>query len=447
MQNIRLNLVSLFREKRLAKNVAWNLLGTILPLVVGLFTIPILINSLGTDKFGVLTLAWMVIGYFSLFDLGLGRSLTKFVAEKLGAKQLDDIPSLIWTALMLMSVMGIIGGVIVASISSFLVTSVLNIPEILQMETLKAFYLLALSIPIVIGTTGLRGVLEGYQCFGLVNAVRIPMGLFTFIGPLLVLSFSNSLYHIVAVLLAGRILTLIIYILLCLHVVPAMKHALIRYNLVKPLLYFGGWLTVSNIIGPLMLYIDRFLIGAFISIGAVAYYTTPYEVIIKLLFIPSTILGVMFPAFSHAFANKQQSARLLYTNTIKYVFIIMFPFTIVCVLFGDVMLEIWLNEEFSKNSFHVAQLLSIGVLINAYGLISQAMVQASGRSDLTAKLHLIELPLYLLYLPFLMNEYGINGAAMAWVIRVTISAVALAFLAQMAIENTKINKNNTDYKI
>ena len=33
--------------------------------------------------FGVLSLVWMFIGYFSLFDLGLGRATTKLVAEKI----------------------------------------------------------------------------------------------------------------------------------------------------------------------------------------------------------------------------------------------------------------------------------------------------------------------------------------------------------------------------
>ena len=45
------------------------------------------------------------------------------------------------------------------------------------------------------------------------------------------------------------------------------------------LLRFGGWMTVSNIVGPLMVTLDRFLIGALISVSAVAYYATPYEVV------------------------------------------------------------------------------------------------------------------------------------------------------------------------
>ena len=70
---------------RLARNTLWSLLGQGAPLLAALVTIPVLVRNLGTERFGILTLIWMVIGYFSVFDLGLGRALTKLVAAKLGA--------------------------------------------------------------------------------------------------------------------------------------------------------------------------------------------------------------------------------------------------------------------------------------------------------------------------------------------------------------------------
>ena len=71
-------------------NIFWNLLGNGTPMLAALFAIPILIDGLGLERFGVLTLSWMVVGYFSLFDLGLGRALTKLVAEKLGREENEE---------------------------------------------------------------------------------------------------------------------------------------------------------------------------------------------------------------------------------------------------------------------------------------------------------------------------------------------------------------------
>ena len=71
------------RGSLLARNTAWNLLGSGAPLLVAVFAIPLLIKGMGTDCFGVLTLVWMGIGYFSVFDFGLGRALTKRVLPRL----------------------------------------------------------------------------------------------------------------------------------------------------------------------------------------------------------------------------------------------------------------------------------------------------------------------------------------------------------------------------
>src|SRR5215471_7527755 len=91
--------VHLTSGRLLAKNTLWNLFGNCAPILVAVFCIPILIRTLGKERFGVLTLAWALIGYASLFDLGLGRALTQLVARKLGAGDEAEIPSLVWTSL------------------------------------------------------------------------------------------------------------------------------------------------------------------------------------------------------------------------------------------------------------------------------------------------------------------------------------------------------------
>src|SRR5947207_611833 len=101
----------------LARNTVWNLVGSGAPMLVAVFCIPILIRGLGTDRFGVLTLAWALVGYASLFDLGLGRALTQLVARKLGAGEEREIPSLAWTSLLLMLLLGFAGTAAVLLIS------------------------------------------------------------------------------------------------------------------------------------------------------------------------------------------------------------------------------------------------------------------------------------------------------------------------------------------
>jgi len=427
MSDKQTNLIS---GRNLSRNVLWNLLGTGLPLLVAIVAIPMLIEGLGIVRFGVLTIAWMVVGYFSLFDLGLGRALTKLVAEKLGKGDSDEILPLIWTAMLLMMVLGVLGAVVVATLSPWLVGDVLKIPLNLQQETLTAFYLLAASIPIVIGSIGLRGILEAYQRFGLVNVVRIPLGIFTFLGPVMVLPFSSSLIPVVGVLVIVRLVSGCMYVVLCLRVEPGLRHSpSINREMARSLINFGGWMTVSNIVSPLMLYLDRFLIGAVVSMTAVAYYATSYEIVTKLWIIPGALMGVMFPAFAAALAHDRDGAARLYSRSVNYIFLSLFPAVLIIVTFSHEGLTLWLGSEFAGNSTLVLQILAVGVFLNSLANVPYGLVQSAGRPDLTAKLHLAELPFYLLILWWLLNDYGIVGASIAWVLRMAVDTIILFIMS------------------
>jgi O-antigen/teichoic acid export membrane protein len=415
----------------LLRNTSLNFIGQAGPLIIAIISIPILIKELGIDRFGVLTIAWMMIGYFSLFDLGLGRTLTKFVAERLGIGQEDRIPALIWTSLLLIFIFGIVGMVLAILLSPWLANYVLNIPMGLRTESLNAFYLLALCIPVAITTSGLKGILEAKQHFGFINVMSITMGGFSFLAPLLVMFFSKSLLAIVAVLLAGRLFVMVLYLIFCLYVIPALRHGFVfERAVVAPLLRFGGWVTVSNIVSPVMAYLDRFLVATIISVAAVAYYITPYSVITKLLIIPIAIVSVLFPAFTTSFTHDHNRTTLLFIRGIKYVFLIMFPMALVIVSFARQGIDIWLGKEFSENSARVLQLLTIGVFINGLSQIPFYLIQSADRPDLTAKLHLIELPFYLASVWWMTQTFGIEGTAIVWSVRVLVDALFLFKIAR-----------------
>lgn len=414
----------------LARNTIWNLLGSGAPMLVALFCIPVLIRELGKDRFGILALAWALVGYANLFDLGLGRALTQMISKKLGAGEHHEVPDVFWTSLLLMTLLGSLGGVIVASVSPWLVRHALNVPAALQHETLLSFYLISFSIPVIIGTAGLRGFLEAQQRFDLINALRVPMGMFTYLGSLLALPFSRSLVPVVAVLAVGRVIAWIAHLLLCFKVRPALRQEIAwRRAFVGPLLRFGGWMTVSNVIGPLMVTLDRFVIGAYLTVAAVAYYATPFEMVTKLWLFPGALVGVVFPAFSTSFAHDRNRTAMLYDRSVKYVLLLMFPIVLLIVVLAPVALKLWLGADFAHHSTRVLQWLAVGVFINSLALVPSALLQGIGRPDLTAKLHMIELPAYLLTLWWCISNRGIEGAAMAWTGRVALDGVVLFFLA------------------
>ena len=422
---------------RLLKNLLWSILGTGLPMIVAIVAIPRLIEGIGLARFGILSLAWVIVGYFSLFDLGLGRAMTQLVSQRIGEGAHKEIPAIFRSGMTLMTLLGIVGAVLVWLISPWLVETRLAIPEDLRTETLYTFYWLAASIPVVIVTTGLRGILEAYQRFDVVNIVRIPLGVLTYLAPLVVLVYSIRLPDMVLALVVSRVVGCGAYLWVCLGLYPElMRRTALDATPIREMLSFGGWMTVSNVVGPLLTYLGRLLLAVLVSAEAVAYFSTPYDVVINLLMIPAILVSVYFPMFSQQLTTAPHLARGLYRQATAYNIVAVLPFCLATCLFARPMLAWWINPEFAEHSFRVAQFIAVGVFINSIGLIAQSVVQAFGRPDLTAKLHMLELVLYVPYLWWLTHEYGIDGAAIAWTIRVLISAVVLWILASKCLSGS-----------
>src|SRR3954470_17700094 len=137
-------------SRLLARNTALNLAGQLAPLVAAMVSIPWLIRGLGTDRYGVLMLAWAAIGYFGFVDLGLGRALTHAVATRLGSEREEELDALGWTALMLMFGLGAVGALVLTVATPWIVSDLLDIPAALVEESTRSFYLLAACLPIVV---------------------------------------------------------------------------------------------------------------------------------------------------------------------------------------------------------------------------------------------------------------------------------------------------------
>ena len=415
---------------RLIRDSLINLAGQGLPLIAAIVAFPLLVNGLGPDRFGVLALAWVLVGYASLFDFGLGRALTQLVAQRFGSGQGSDVPALAWTGLAAMSVAGIVVAAVLAAAAPWLVTTGLKIPAALQAESLEALRILCLSVPFVTCSAGLRGLLEARQRFGLVNIVRAVLGILTFLGPAAVLPHSNHLGAIMWLLLAVRVAAWVASLALCLRDVPGLRSGFsVRRDLVASLLSAGGWITVSNVVGPVIIYLDRFLIGALLSAAAVAYYVTPYEVITKLLIFPAAFSAVLFPEFA-ASARGAGPAASLYSSALKYTLVFLFPVVLIVLAFAPEALAWWLGHEFSQHGSTVARVLAIGVLLNSLAQVPFTLAQAVGRADWVARLHLVELAIYIPVLYAAIAAAGIVGAAVAWSGRVAIDLVVLAAMAR-----------------
>lgn len=420
--------------RRLTKNVLLNLVAQGGPLLASLFCIPILVHRLGTEQFGILTLAWAIIGYFGIFDFGLGRALSKIVAERLGLRDFNSIPAFFWTGIVMMWVFGLVAAGILGGGASYAVKHILHISIAFQHETLIVLYLLAATIPFVITTSGMMGVIAAYQRFDLVAKINIPLGTWMFLGPVIAVLIFHTLISVIAMMVIGRCVMAIMAWWMCNKSVGNLGRPIVRRDVLRPLLGFGSWVTVSNLVSPIMEYMDRFFIAAVLGLSAVAYYATPFTVAMKFQMFPIILLTVLFPALSTMLVYDRAKVGRVFEITTFILFFVMLPITIVIVAFGNYGLTIWLGKDFANHSAVVLQILMIGIFTNSLAFLPYALIQADGRPDITAILHLIELPAYLVILWYALHAWGIVGAAVAWSLRVTIDCILLFLIAAFKVK-------------
>ena len=425
---------SIASSRPLVRNLAWNIVGESMPVLAAVFAIPILVRSLGADRFGVLMLSWMVAGYFGLFDFGLGRALTKLMARELSLAHHGKSASLFWTALIMMLTFGASAAVILAILAPLLAHVALRIPIALQPETLAGFYVIALGLPFLVSASALRAALTAAERFDSLNLIRTPAGILSFAAPLLMLPFTHRLGWLIATLMLNRALSWAIYFAAVLRTMPSLRSRVsFDRAAIRPLLGFGGWITISNLITPLMVYLDRFVIGMTVSMAALTAYSVPMEIISKSFILPAAISGVMFPAFARNLATLPEDVCRLFERAVKLVSAILLPLCLMIVTFAPQIMSFWMGRKFalesSRQSSTVLQILAAGAFVTGLSWIPLALLHAAHRPDLTAKLHLADFPLYAITLWILIHHYGLAGAAFAWSGRLLAENIVLFAMA------------------
>lgn len=407
----------LFSQKRTSGRIAVNLIGNVAPLLAGLLSIPFVIEQMGVERFGLVTIAWLFLGYFGFLDLGIGRATTKFVVEYESNGKDDQVESLIFSATFTLLCVGTVIGIGMFVFTPTIVDN-FNVPGFLRSEATATFHLVALSIPFVTSVSSLRGVLEARHQFLLLNVIKMPSGILNYLIPACVVLVSNNLVYTIAGLLINRILLFFVYLFFCFKKLDSiLGEKLFDVSVVKKMVTYGGWMTLSNIIGPIMVYFDRFIVGSFLTLAALSFYTTPYEMITKLLLFAASTTTVLFPIFVDTFINDRSKLEKIYRQGIRATAVILFPITFLIIFFSRDILTVWLGGVFAQNSTLVMQFLTLGVFINSIAAIPFTCLQATGRPDIAARAHLVELPAYVALLIVLAKNFGIAGVAGAWTIR------------------------------
>ncbi|MBC3919931.1 flippase [Undibacterium sp. CY18W] len=431
----------------LKRNTIWNLLGNGLPLIAAAAFTPYTLRQLGNEAFGVLTLIWGLIGYFSLFDFGTGRALTYEISKLRSAGQFLAIPSVLKAGLLLTAATGMLGTLIMIVLAPHLAQNWLKISLPLQHDAQIAFEIAALGVIPSAITSGLRGAMEGLERFRASNLNKIFLGFCMFTLPALAIVLHGPRLWPIALYLAMARLLVVIGGALQLHKYLFTKttNEPIRENgsqtseanalsqRLRSLLSFGFWVTVSSIISPLMVFGDRFFVSAMVGADKLSVYAIPQEALMRMLLVPIAICGALLPLF--ATLADQQALKNSYRQNYRRMTFIMLGLCTAVALFAYPGFSLWLSPEFASKALPITLILAAGTFFNGIALVPHTLLHAQGQTKITAQFHFIELLLYIAVLYFLATWFGLAGAAFAWTFRVILDWILLHVTAQRHLKN------------
>jgi O-antigen/teichoic acid export membrane protein len=405
-----------------ARHTAFNLAGVAVPILVGLVTVPLYLHAIGLERYGVLSIIWVLAGYFNFFDFGIGRATTQRMASLSNAPA-EDRNRLFWSSVCSTAGLGLLSAVVVLPITAVAIARMTGDPAVIS-EARQSLPLIAILVMVSITISGVAGTLEGMRAFGAVNLISAVGSFLTATGPLATAYLIGpSIPNLVAATLLARLLVFLASLFFTVRLVPVRRPSFLDRASLMTLLKFGSWAFVSSLVGPLLVNFDRFAIGGLLGAKQVAYYVVGFNLIMLLLSLPGALTRALFPRLAEL---SDSDAQVRSIDAFQLMIGLATPVTVVAMLAVTIFLTLWIGPDVASHTAPATLILSFGLWANGLAQIPFIRLQAMGRSDISAKFHLIELPLYAAILFPAIWLLGIAGAALAWSLRCAVDLLLLA---------------------
>lgn len=420
----------------LRRHTAYNLVGQALPLVLSLLTIPIYLRLIGEARFGVLALIWLFFGYMGLFDLGIGQATARQLAHMTG-KPKREHAKVLWTALSISLGLGLAGALVTQPLGAWFFTQHSSIDASLRAELLAALPWAAAMVPATTLAGVLSGAFQARNAFGELNLIGASVNVLALLAPLTVATtLGVQLSGLVAAVAVVRLLVLVPMLWRCGTYYLAGYSVSVDGQYALQLLRFGGWTTVSAIVGPLMTVADRFAIGAQLGARSVSHYVIPFQITERTTLLSSALNQALFPRFVRAASEVERHQLTMFGTRVLSVWLS--PPMAAGMLLSAPFLAWWISPELAAQSSSVMQVLCFAFWINSLSIVPFNKLLASGRPDLVAKIHMVELLPYFALLYVALQTWGLIGAATAFTARVAVDFLLLSHLAGSLLSTLRL---------
>jgi O-antigen/teichoic acid export membrane protein len=397
------------------RDTGYNLTAAAAPVVFAFFVTPFYLHLVGPDRFGILAICWTIVGALGFASLGMGPALSYRLAL-LGEGEPLARSNSVWTALSISLAASLLGAVAALLIARVYFQQIPSMPHALRLEMWAASPYLAALLPLATAVGVFNGALQGRRRFGVLSAVSIVSAALGALLPLTVALFADlRLPSLILAMVAANAVVVAIQVAVCAWYVPLGFPRRVKFESAKELLNYGAWMSVTGLVSPFLLLLDRFVVGILRGPTAVAVYVLAYNVLQGLLFLPASLSSAMLPRLAPLKLERDvddlQSSWLLWLNGV------LTPIVILAIAAAPPFFRLWIGPTLGSAASPVAVVLLLGCWLHGIGHIASTILIGRNRPHILTKLLLVCLLPYLVLLYFATARFGVMGAAAAWSIR------------------------------
>ena len=405
-------------QARLVSNTLWNGVGRVTTVLVGLFLTPYILARVGQERFGLWALANLLIGYFSLADLGIQSSLVRQIAYAQPHRNPTKLSEIVSTSFFFY-----LGAFVVAApaslflgpwlVHSFRELSLDAMPDHMIEEGTFVVTFVAATLFLSIALAVFTSIFPGVQRMDRANQVVIITSLANLGTAVFVLEKGWGVRGLVVASLAVKLVNAVANHQVSRRLYPSLELALrhVKWPVWKELLSFGWKIQVARLAETLALTFDRLFLSLVGGVGLLGRYQPAVQVTTHSRILPHLLISAALPYASELSAqNDRVALTSLYLRGTLYLTTISYALLGLVTAAAPFLTTMWLGPGYADVALWI-RILCVGYVINAPLSLGGLLTQAIGRPGIQARSALMVGGLNFVLAPLGFFLAGITGLA------------------------------------
>ncbi len=357
-------------------NVLWNWTGVAVSLIGGLVLTPYIIRKLGADGYGVWSLVFSLIGYYSLLDFGFRSAVVRFSAHYRAQHDSDKINELVNTLLFYFSAASILLLVVTVVLARY-ADRLFQIPAALRGQFSWLVSLVGINLAVGVAFNVFTGCVEGFQRFDLVNKIRVTAYSTQAVGCFVTLSLGYGLAAMGAVALGAQALLCLLYFVNFRRIFPALRfsRSLVTRSMFVETAGYGGHTFVASLASQSLEQTPSLIIGHHFTTAFVGFYNLPYRLLQYAADGVSRVGLVVAPQAAELAATDQiDKVRALGVYANRYCFALYTPLAITLLFYGRELFRAWVGIDYVNHSAPLLPVILIAAWFTLAGQFSSSTI-------------------------------------------------------------------------